>query len=127
MVPKNDEFSGAFPATFFLDLGLQNTSQNHPKSLKIAPRSEKRDFVKIIVFLKEKQVFSGFGPPKNRGKLEKIVTKTRPRKKHRFFSDFLRFVRNLGIPGAAKIDKKRVQKNIRKKSVSNRAVPNGTR
>ena len=66
MVPKNDEFSGGFPATFFLDLGLQNTSKNHPKSLKIAPRSEKRDSVKIIVFLKEKQVFSGFGPPKNR-------------------------------------------------------------
>ncbi len=86
MVLKSDEFSDAYPEAFFLDLGPPNGSQNNPKSLKIASGSEKRDFVKILLFLKRQHDFQDPDAPKINKNRQKIAPRTRPRKETLFSS-----------------------------------------
>ena len=75
-VPKNNEFSDAFPEAIFLDLGLQNASKNYLKSSKIVSGSEKRDFVKILLFLMRQHDFQGPDSPKINQNRQQVAPKT---------------------------------------------------
>ncbi len=59
--------------------------------MEIAPGSEKRDFVKMWLFLKRQYDFEGSDPSKIDENLCKIRAETATRKKTRSETDFKRF------------------------------------
>ena len=118
-------FLDTLPEALFLALGSQNGSKKHIKSVKIASGTEKRDFVKIVLFLRRQHDFRGSEPPKIHEKATKIGAKKQARKMFASEGDFNAFWAILAPPGGGaqkppESAKNEAQKTDEKKGNSDR-------